>query len=109
MINSFIGTFSHLTIKQEIPSLTSIKNFEGIGVVEALRGTLLHHYYAYNHDSIDQVILFVAIEVNFPLINEMITNYAKVLFEKTGDINLVKNNVQKIIRSFDPCISCATH
>ncbi|MFX1451138.1 MAG: nickel-dependent hydrogenase large subunit [Promethearchaeota archaeon] len=99
----------HLNIKQEIPPLNSVKKFEGIGVIEAPRGTLLHHYYVNNRNYIDRIKLFVATEFNIPLINEMTTNYAKVLFDKTGDINLVKDNVQKIIRSFDPCISCTTH
>ncbi|MFX1379950.1 MAG: nickel-dependent hydrogenase large subunit [Promethearchaeota archaeon] len=98
-----------LNHKQEIPPLNAIKKYDGIGVIEAPRGILLHHYYINNHNSIDRVKLFVATEFNIPLINEMITNYAQKLFEKTGDINLVKNNVQRIIRSFDPCISCATH
>jgi len=62
-----------------------------------------------NHNSLDRIKLFVATEFNIPLINEMITNYAKELFERKGDINLVKNNIQRIIRAFDPCISCATH
>jgi len=99
----------NLSTKQVLPSLNSVKNLDGIGVIEAPRGTLLHHYYINNHNSIDRIKLFVATEFNIPLINEMITNYAKVLFEKTGDINLVKNNVQRIIRAFDPCVSCATH
>ncbi|MFX0024100.1 MAG: nickel-dependent hydrogenase large subunit [Candidatus Hermodarchaeota archaeon] len=98
-----------LSRKKEILSLNNIQKFEGIGVIEAPRGTLLHHYYVNNHNSIDRVKLFVATEFNIPLINKMITEYAKVLFEKKGDINLVKNNVQRIIRCFDPCISCATH
>jgi NAD-reducing hydrogenase large subunit len=98
-----------LTIKEKAPSLNTVKDAEGIGVIEAPRGTLLHHYYVNNHNTIDRIKLFVATEFNIPLMNTMITNYAKGLFEKTGDINLVKTNVQRIIRSFDPCISCATH
>ena len=99
----------NLNIKQEIPSMNSVKKHDGIGVIEAPRGTLLHHYYVDNHNSLDRIKLFVATEFNIPLINEMITNYAKELFERKGDINLVKNNIQRIIRAFDPCISCATH
>ncbi|UCC18510.1 MAG: nickel-dependent hydrogenase large subunit [Promethearchaeota archaeon] len=99
----------NLNTKTEIPPLNSIKKLDGIGVIEAPRGILLHHYHLNNHNSIERAKLFVATEFNIPLINEMITDYARVLFEKTGDINLIKNNVQRIIRSFDPCISCTTH
>ncbi|MFX1391565.1 MAG: nickel-dependent hydrogenase large subunit [Promethearchaeota archaeon] len=99
----------NLNTKNILPSLNSVKKSEGIGVIEAPRGILLHHYHINNHNSVDRIKLFVATEFNIPLINEMITNYAKRLFERTGDINFVKNNIQWIIRAFDPCISCATH
>jgi coenzyme F420-reducing hydrogenase alpha subunit len=48
-------------------------------------------------------------EINIPIINTMITDFSKTLYEQFGDINLIKEKVQTIIRSFDPCISCATH
>jgi len=98
-----------LNIREKLPSLNSVKNLDGIGVIEAPRGILLHHYHLNKSNSIDRIKLFVATEFNVPLIKEMITNYARSLFERTGDINLVKANVQRIIRAFDPCISCATH
>jgi len=47
-------------------------------------------------------------EINLPLINEMITNYAQELYKKY-DINTIKEEIQVMIRAFDPCISCATH
>ncbi|MFX1393895.1 MAG: nickel-dependent hydrogenase large subunit [Promethearchaeota archaeon] len=91
-----------------LPSLNSIKNTEGIGFVEAPRGMLMHHYHINKNNIIDKVKLYIATEINIPLINEMITSYARKLYEK-NDINLVKEKVQTIIRAFDPCISCATH
>lgn len=99
----------HLNTKQELPSMNSVNKLDGIGVVEAPRGLLLHHYYVNDRNYIDRIKLFVATEFNIPLINEMITNYARELFERTGDVNLVKNNIQMMIRAFDPCISCVTH
>ncbi|MFX1311863.1 MAG: nickel-dependent hydrogenase large subunit [Promethearchaeota archaeon] len=98
-----------LFIKQRFPSLKSIKNSEGIGFVEAPRGILMHHYNVDENGLISKLKLFIATEINIPIINEMITNYAQKLYEKTGDINLVKKQIQLIIRAFDPCISCATH
>ncbi|MFX1573861.1 MAG: nickel-dependent hydrogenase large subunit [Promethearchaeota archaeon] len=98
-----------LSIKQKFPILSSIKNPEGIGFVEAPRGILMHHYYVDNNGLIIKLKLFIATEINIPLINEMITKYAQKLYEKTGDITLVKKQIQTIIRAFDPCISCATH
>ena len=97
-----------LNKKEVLPSLNSIQNSDGIGYVEAPRGILLHHYHLNRENSVDQVKLFVATEINIPLINEMITKYAQKLYEKE-DINSVKKKIQMIIRSFDPCVSCATH
>ena len=98
-----------LNIREKIFPLNSIRNLDGIGVIEAPRGILIHHYHLNESNSIDRIKLFIATEFNIPLINEMITKYAKESFEITGDINLVKKGVQRIIRAFDPCISCATH
>ena len=98
-----------LSIKQKFPTLNSMKNSEGIGLVEAPRGILLHHYYVDKSNLVKKLKLFIATEINIPLINEMITKYAQKLYEKTGDIKLVKKRVQMVIRAFDPCISCATH
>ncbi|MFX0188170.1 MAG: nickel-dependent hydrogenase large subunit [Candidatus Hodarchaeota archaeon] len=94
--------------KISLPTLKSIKNSDGIGVVEAPRGTLMHHYTLNRNNEIDEIKLYIATEINLPLINIMITDYARKLYEK-HDINLVKEKIQKIIRAFDPCISCATH
>ncbi|MFW9772070.1 MAG: nickel-dependent hydrogenase large subunit [Candidatus Heimdallarchaeota archaeon] len=94
---------------EKLPTLNSIKNFDGIGIVEAPRGILIHHYHVNKSKIIDRINLLVATEFNIPLINKMITEFAQDLFELTGDINLVKKKVQILIRAFDPCISCATH
>ncbi len=91
-----------------LPNFNSIISREGIGVVEAPRGTLIHHYRINKRNIIEEAKLFIATEINIPLINEMISNYARKLYEKE-DIHSVKKKIQKIIRAFDPCISCATH
>ena len=99
-----------LTNPIEIPPLNSIKKAEGIGVVEAPRGTLIHHYIVNNSRmSLDKVKLFVATEINIPTINDILTRECKILYEKVHDLEEVKKTAQMIVRSFDPCISCATH
>jgi len=91
-----------------LPNFNSIISREGIGVVEAPRGTLIHHYRINKRNILEEAKLFIATEINIPLINEMISNYARKLYEKE-DLHSVKKKIQKIIRAFDPCISCATH
>lgn len=90
------------------PVLKTIKSRDGIGAIEAPRGTLIHHYSLNERHIVDTVKLYVATEINMPLINKMITDYARKLYEKES-IDTVMKKVQVMIRSFDPCISCATH
>jgi len=99
---------SSLHMKPILPPLKSKKHMDGIGIVEAPRGTLIHHYYVNDNNYIEKVKLFIATEINIPLINQFITKFAQKLYEKY-DINKVKEELQILIRSFDPCISCATH
>jgi len=87
----------------------NIKNKDGIGIVEAPRGILLHHYHLDEKNQINEVKLFIATEINIPTINKMLNDFSVDLYDKTGDIELIKQKAQLIIRSFDPCISCATH
>ncbi|MFW9951648.1 MAG: nickel-dependent hydrogenase large subunit, partial [Candidatus Thorarchaeota archaeon] len=88
--------------------LLDIKNRDGIGLIEAPRGLLMHHYHIDDNQKIDNAKLFIATEINLPFINNMIGKYAKKLFLKQ-DLNVVKEKVQIMIRSFDPCISCLSH
>ena len=95
--------------KNQIKPIKSIKNNEGIGIVEAPRGTLIHHYTLDENNLIGKAKLIIATEINLPIINDILTRESRKLYEWTGDINQIKNQAQMIIRMFDPCISCATH
>jgi F420-non-reducing hydrogenase large subunit len=97
-----------LKSKTKLTRLNSIKKSNGIGVIEAPRGVLMHHYHLNKAKIVDQVKLFIATEINLPILNKMITEYAKKLYEKE-DIDSVKEKVQIMIRAFDPCLSCASH
>jgi F420-non-reducing hydrogenase large subunit len=100
---------SKLTDRNIIHPINAIKNSEGIGIVEAPRGTLIHHYSINKKNLIDKVKLFIATEINMPIINEILTRESQKLYERTGDLNQIKKQAQMIIRLFDPCIACATH
>jgi len=100
---------TELTQKNDISPINFLKNNEGIGMVEAPRGTLIHYYHVNKKRLIDKVKLFIATEINLPIIDEILTTQSQKLYERTGDFNQIKKQAQMIIRSFDPCISCATH
>ncbi|MFW9866055.1 MAG: nickel-dependent hydrogenase large subunit [Candidatus Thorarchaeota archaeon] len=117
LIEMYLETKRALKILEEpvlnnrisLPSLNNLKYSEGISIIEAPRGMLLHHYYVNDNNLIKKAKIFIPTEINIPIINEMMVKYARGLYNKTGDINLVKKNIQTIIRAFDPCISCVEH
>jgi len=92
----------------ELPNLGEIQKLEGIGILEAPRGLLMHHYKIDHNESVIQAKLFIATEINIPLINFMTLKYARDL-HKNEAIDKVKKKIMQMIRAFDPCISCASH
>ena len=83
---------------------------EGIGVVEAPRGTLLHHYRADQEGKVTFVNLIVATTQNNPVINRTVRSVAQDYLGGHADITeAMMNAVEVGIRAFDPCLSCATH
>jgi NAD-reducing hydrogenase large subunit len=83
---------------------------EGIGVVEAPRGTLLHHYRAGPEGDITFVNLIVATTHNNEVINRTVRAVAKDHLEGHGEITeAMMNAIEVGIRAYDPCLSCATH
>ena len=82
---------------------------EGWGVVEAPRGTLLHHYQADEDGLITGVNLIVATQNNMGRINLSVDKAARALI-KDGKIDQgVLNLVEIAFRAYDPCMACATH
>jgi len=82
---------------------------EGIGIVEAPRGTLIHHYKSDKKGIITAANLIVATVANAAAMNMEIEQVAKRLI-RNGDVNDgLLNMVEMAFRAYDPCLSCATH
>ena len=82
---------------------------EGIGVAEAPRGTLIHHYRIDDNGLICWANLIIATGHNNLAMNQGITQAAKQ-FVHGGKISEgALNRVEAVIRCFDPCLSCSTH
>lgn len=82
---------------------------EGVGVVEAPRGTLFHHYVADENGMTKKINLIVGTTNNYGAINMSIGKAAKGLI-KNGEVNQgLLNMVEMAFRAYDPCFSCATH
>ncbi len=82
---------------------------EGIGVIEAPRGTLFHHYQVGEDDLISKANLIVATTHNNCALNESIRVVANRQISGRQISEAVLNNIEVAIRAYDPCLSCATH
>ncbi len=82
---------------------------EGIGIVEAARGTLIHHYVLDKDALVKDVNLVVATTNNCPAINMSIRDAAMGLIHGDQVDQGVLNKVEMAFRAYDPCFGCATH
>lgn len=83
---------------------------EGVGCVEAPRGTLTHHYWTDDEGILTRVNLIVGTTNNYAPMTLSIKNTAKSLIKKGTIISEgLLNRVEMAFRSYDPCMSCATH
>jgi len=83
--------------------------FEGVGVIEAPRGTLIHHYRVGEDDLVTMCNLIVSTTHNNQAMNEAIRNVAKRYLSGHELTDGLLNHIEVAIRAFDPCLSCATH
>jgi NAD-reducing hydrogenase large subunit len=84
-------------------------HFDGVGVVEAPRGTLIHHYKIDEQGLLTWANFIVATGNNNLAMNRGVLQVAKNYI--TGDhiTDGALNRVEAMIRAFDPCLSCSTH
>lgn len=87
-----------------------VKQKEGVGLIEAPRGTLFHHYRINDHDQIEMANLIVSTTNNNEPMNRSVNHVAKsVMTGKEVITEGMMNAVEVAIRAYDPCLSCATH
>ena len=83
---------------------------EGIGVIEAPRGTLIHHYRVNEEGLVEMANLVVSTTHNNRAMNEAVLEVARRHVEGRDEITEgMLNRIEIAIRAFDPCLSCATH
>ena len=81
----------------------------GIGVIEAPRGTLIHHYRVDENDIVVKANLIVSTTHNNQAMNESIRQVARQYLDGKELTEGLLNHIEVAIRAFDPCLSCATH
>jgi len=86
------------------------KTIEGVGLIEAPRGTLFHHYRINKDDQIEMANLIVSTTNNNTPMNRAVELVAKSYMNGHEKITEgMLNAVETAIRAYDPCLSCATH
>jgi len=82
---------------------------EGVGIIEAARGTLIHHYQLDEEGLAKKVNLIVATTNNAPAICMSIRDAAKGLIHGGVVSEGLLNMIEMAFRAYDPCFACATH
>ncbi|MCF4965965.1 Ni/Fe hydrogenase subunit alpha [Nostoc sp. CMAA1605] len=86
-----------------------VNQLEGVGVSEAPRGTLFHHYQVDENGLMQKVNLIIATGQNNLAMNRTVAQIAKHFIQGTEIPEGMLNRVEAGIRAFDPCLSCSTH
>jgi NAD-reducing hydrogenase large subunit len=83
---------------------------EGVGLIEAPRGTLFHHYRVDENDQVTYCNLIVSSTNNNEAMNRAVKKVAHDHISGKPEITEgMLNHVEVAVRSYDPCLSCATH
>ncbi len=82
---------------------------EGVGVIEAPRGTLFHHYWTDELGQLKRVNLIVATGHNNWAMSNSVDSVAKTYINGHEVREGLLNRVEAAIRAYDPCLSCSTH
>lgn len=81
----------------------------GVGIVEAPRGTLIHDYTTDDKGILTDCNLIVATVMNNAAMNMGVKSAATMLIKNGVYDETILNQVEMVIRAYDPCLSCASH
>ena len=90
-------------------SVAGINRNEGIGVSEAPRGTLMHHYKVDDNGLVEWANLVIATGHNNAAMNRAVLQVARKHVKGDRLEEPMLNRVEAVIRCYDPCLSCSTH
>ena len=96
-------------LDNNVRAVARANNREGVGVAEAPRGTLIHHYKADRDGLITSANLIIATGHNNSAMNRGVLQAARHFVHGNKMQEGMLNRVEAVIRAFDPCLSCSTH
>ncbi|MCE5327125.1 MAG: Ni/Fe hydrogenase subunit alpha [Planctomycetaceae bacterium] len=82
---------------------------EAVGIIEAPRGTLFHHYKVNDDDQVTMCNLIVSTTSNNEPMNRAVQGVARDYLSGKEITEGLLNHIEVAIRAYDPCLSCATH
>lgn len=85
-----------------------VNALEGVGMIEAPRGTLIHHYKVSEQGAITWANLIVATGHNNLAMNRSVEQVALRCIDGNNLKEGILNRVQAVVRACDPCLSCST-
>ncbi len=92
-----------------VRAIAGVNAMEGVGMIEAPRGTLIHHYKVSPDGAIAWVNLIVATGHNNLAIGKSVQQVAEHYVHGDKLEEGVLNRVSAVVRAYDPCLSCSTH
>lgn len=92
-----------------VRSQAGVNSNEGVGIAEAPRGTLMHHYVVDDDGLVQHANLVIATGQNNLAMNQGIRQVAKQYVKADRLTEGMLNRVEAVIRCYDPCLSCSTH
>lgn len=96
-------------LSTDILQTGKVTNREGVGVIEAPRGTLWHHYWVDEMGQLEKVNLIVATGNNNYAMTRAVDMVAKTYVDGKNVTEGALNRIEAAIRAYDPCLSCSTH
>jgi len=96
-------------LSEHLRASAGINQLEGVGVSEAPRGTLFHHYTVDKDGLIRKLNLLIATGQNNLAMNRTVAQIARAYIDGPEIPEGVLNRIEAGIRNYDPCLSCSTH
>jgi NAD-reducing hydrogenase large subunit len=96
-------------LDEHVRAKAGVNSLEGVGMIEAPRGTLIHHYKVNEHGAIVWANLIVATGHNILALNRSIQQVSEHFVNGNHLEEGMLNRVSAVVRAYDPCLSCSTH
>jgi len=96
-------------LETHVRAKAGVNALEGVGMIEAPRGTLIHHYKVSEQGAITWANVIVATGHNNLAMNRSVEQVAMRFVDGNNLKEGMLNRVQAVVRAYDPCLSCSTH